>query len=50
MRSIEFLVLFYHKNTILYSFLDVTNHVLQLNSHCLIRFLSHFDKQLIDGV
>ena len=28
----------------LYSFLDVTNHVLQLNPHCLIRFLSHFDK------
>ena len=48
MCSIEFLVLFYYKNTILYSFLDVTNHVLQLNPHCLIRFLSHFDKILSD--
>ena len=33
-----------NKHTILYSFLDVANHVLQLNPHCLIRFLSHFDK------
>ena len=30
MCSIEFLVPFYYKNTILYSFLDVKNHVLQL--------------------
>ena len=35
MCSIEFLALFYYNNTILYSFLDVTNHVLQLNPHCL---------------
>ena len=48
MCSIEFLVLFYYKNTIISSFLDVTNHVLQLNPHCLIRFLSHFDKILSD--
>ena len=33
---------------ILYSFIDVTKHVLQLNPHCLIRFLSHFDKIISD--
>ena len=46
--SIEFLVFFYYKNTILYSFLDATHHVLQLNPHCLIRFLSYFDKIISD--
>ena len=42
MCSIEFLVFFYYNNTILYSFLDVTHHVLQLNPHCLIRFQKLF--------
>ena len=48
MCSIEFLVLFTIRTPFFYSFLDVTNNVLQLNPPCLIRFLSNFDKIISD--
>ena len=48
MCSIEFLVLFTIRTPFFYSFLDVTNNVLQLNPPCLIRFLSNIDKIISD--